>query len=58
MIPDRRAAEHHLIRVIDESEEDYLYPESYFVPIELPEAAEKAFSTGYLKSSTTPALLR
>ncbi len=44
VIPDRCAAERHLIRVIDESEEDYLYPESYFVAIELPEAAEKAFS--------------
>lgn len=43
VIPDIRAAEHHLMRVIDESEEDYLYPDSYFVPIELPKAAEKAF---------------
>jgi len=24
------------IRVIDESKEDYLYPEEYFLPIELP----------------------
>jgi hypothetical protein len=28
--------------VIDESGEDYLYPEEYFVPVQLPEAAEKA----------------
>jgi hypothetical protein len=28
--------------VIDESGEDYLYPEEYFVPVQLPESAEKA----------------
>jgi hypothetical protein len=31
-----------LLRVVDESGEDYLYPEAFFVPIELPKAAEKA----------------
>jgi hypothetical protein len=30
------------IRVIDESGEDYLYPEAYFVPVQLPQSAEKA----------------
>ncbi|MCC5625539.1 hypothetical protein [Nostoc sp. CHAB 5715] len=45
VIPDNRAAEHQLIRVIDESNEDYLYPAAYFVPIELPKAAAKAFSS-------------
>ena len=44
VIPDTRAAEHRLIQVIDESDEDYLYPTDYFVPIELPKEAEKAFS--------------
>jgi len=33
IIPDAQAAKHKLIRVIDESDEDYLYPESYFIPI-------------------------
>jgi hypothetical protein len=28
--------------VIDESGEDYLYPEQYFVPVQLPQSAEKA----------------
>ena len=32
-LPDEVAARHKLIRVIDESGEDYLYPESYFVPM-------------------------
>ena len=42
VVPDKKAAEHHLVRVIDESGEDYLYPRDYFLPIELPKAAEKA----------------
>jgi hypothetical protein len=41
-VPDEKAAEHRLIRVIDESGEDYLYSESYFVPINLPQAVEEA----------------
>jgi len=44
VIPDTHAAEHRLIRVIDESGEDYLYPVDCFVPIELPQAVEKAFA--------------
>ena len=42
VLPDAKAAEHRYIRVIDESGEDYLYPEDYFIPIELPKAVEKA----------------
>jgi hypothetical protein len=30
------------VRVIDESGEAYLYPEEFFVPIKLPQAAERA----------------
>jgi len=41
-IPDERATGHHYLRVIDESGEDYLYPNSYFVTIEFPEAVKKA----------------
>ena len=33
-IPDEEAAQHGLIRVIDETEEDYLYPASYFVAVD------------------------
>jgi len=44
VIPDIRAAEHRLVRVIDESGEGYLYPTSYFVPIELPQAVEEVFA--------------
>lgn len=41
VLPDESAAEDGYIRVIDESGEDYVYPQDYFVPIELPQAAEK-----------------
>lgn len=43
VLPDERAEEHSLIRVVDESGEDYLYPAKFFVPIQLPQAAEDAF---------------
>ena len=36
-VPDAEAAKHHQVRVIDESGEDYLYPESCFLPVRLPE---------------------
>jgi len=38
-----KAAQHKMIRVIDESGEDYLYSENSFVAIELPQLAEDAF---------------
>jgi hypothetical protein len=41
-IPDDEAARLGLTRVIDESGEDYLYPEGYFVPIDLPRKLERA----------------
>ena len=44
VLPDARAAKDGLIRVIDESGEDYLYPADYFVPVELPRDAERALS--------------
>jgi len=40
--PDSDAAKHRLIRVIDESGEDYLYPQRFFAPIELPQAIRRA----------------
>ena len=42
VVPDTGAARHHLLRVIDESGEDYLYPQDFFLSIELPKALEKA----------------
>ena len=43
-LPDVEAGKHGLIRVIDESGEDYLYPREFFIPIALPKAAEIALS--------------
>jgi hypothetical protein len=42
MLPDEKGARHNMIRVIDESGEDYLFPASYFVAVELPQAAQSA----------------
>ena len=37
LMPDEAAAKHHQLRVVDESGEDYLYPESIFLPVALSE---------------------
>lgn len=42
ILPDAEAAQEGYLRVIDESAEDYLYPESYFVLVELPRKAQEA----------------
>ena len=42
VLPDAKAAGVGCIRVVDESGEDYLYPEDYFVPIELPQPIKRA----------------
>jgi hypothetical protein len=39
VLPDRRAANDRYLRVIDESGEDYLYPASCFVLVDLPRKA-------------------
>jgi hypothetical protein len=39
---DAEGEQHGLMRVIDESGEDYLYPRDFFIPITLPKAAEIA----------------
>jgi len=41
-IPDRSAEEHGMLRVIDESGEDYLYPKNFFRPITLPQTLKRA----------------
>ena len=42
VLPDQEAEKHRQIRVIDESGEDYLYPQSFFAAIELPQPLRKA----------------
>ncbi len=41
-LPDPAAAGHGQIRVIDESGDDYLFPQEYFISITLPKTAERA----------------
>lgn len=41
-LPDPVAAKLRQIRVIDESGEDYLFPQSFFAPIELPQTIHRA----------------
>src|SRR2546426_11760278 len=44
VLPDKTAAATGYVRVIDESGEDYLYPADYFVPVELPQKAKRAWT--------------
>lgn len=41
IMPDKRAARDGYLRVVDESGEDYLYPESYFIAVHLPQKAQR-----------------
>ncbi len=42
-LPDPDADERALVRVIDETGQDYLYPRRLFVAIEVPREASRAF---------------
>jgi hypothetical protein len=42
VLPDGKAAKEGYLRIVDESGEDYLYPESYFILVELPREAQNA----------------
>ncbi len=42
VIPDPEAAKNGLLRIVDESAEDYLYPENFFILAHLPKAEEQA----------------
>ena len=43
-LPDPDAEKHDQIRVVDESGEDYLYPASSFIAIQLPKSVEDAIT--------------
>ncbi len=52
-LPDPEAEAHGLTRVLDEdtsSTGGYLYPASFFVPVELPEKARRALASYPLSS--------
>jgi hypothetical protein len=42
VLEDAEAAKYGQVRIIDESGEDYLYPESYFLPFEVSRSMEEA----------------
>jgi hypothetical protein len=42
VLSDSDAGEHGQIRVVDESGEDYLYPQENFIPVDLPRNTEEA----------------
>jgi len=44
-IPDVSAAKHGLVRVFDESGDDYLYPSEYFASVDLPTSVRRAVLT-------------
>ena len=41
-LPDPAAENHGLLRIIDESGEDYLYPKAFFRSVALPQAVKRA----------------
>ena len=43
VLPDAEAEAHGMVRVVDESQEDYLFPAEYFVPVSVPARAAAVF---------------
>lgn len=44
VIPEPKSEKLGLVRIVDESGEDYLYPVTHFLPIALPRPIERAFT--------------
>jgi hypothetical protein len=44
VLPDPEAEEDGMIRIVDDTGEDYLFGEQRFVPVELPSAAIESFA--------------
>ena len=42
LLPDPEAKKHKMLRIVDESGDDYLYPENHFLSIALPPAIRQA----------------
>jgi hypothetical protein len=42
ILPDKESEKEGYLRVVDESGEDYLYPQSYFILVHLPREAQEA----------------
>jgi hypothetical protein len=55
VLDDPTAEARSLLRVVDESGEDYLFPSDLFVPIELPTKARPAFGRSTASGVSHPA---
>ena len=57
-LPDNAATREGYVRIVDESQEDYLYPEAYFVAVKLPRKAERAVARRLPAGASHPRLQR
>ena len=51
VIPDKQAERDGDLRVIDESGEDYLYPQKYFVMVDLPQTKARTLNKAFAKKA-------
>jgi len=47
VLEDADAEKHHQIRVVDESGEDYLYPQDWFSTVDLPEPVASLYRSAH-----------
>ena len=45
LLPDENAKSRGMLRVVDESGEEYLYPDEMFAPLQLPDSLEAALKS-------------
>jgi tetrahydromethanopterin S-methyltransferase subunit H len=45
VLSDKSAKRDGFLRIVDETGEDYLYPDSYFVPVDLPNKVKATYRT-------------
>lgn len=58
VLPDPTAEARRLMRVVDESGEDYLYPANYFVAVKLEEPARRAVRRAVTADATLSRTVR
>mgnify|MGYP006429962613 CR=1 FL=1 len=47
VLPDASAQKQSMLRIVDESGEDYLYPEALFIHMPLPETVEQQIASSF-----------
>jgi hypothetical protein len=52
VLSDASAARSRYLRIVDETGEDYLYPAAYFVLIDVPREAKRAFVSSRISSKS------